>query len=245
MNGRSVEQPPVRWLAFDAVETVIFAEPAVHQAYFQIGRRHGSRLSPDEVKQRFREAFADRTEDSAAAASVHASSEEGERRFWQRVVTHVLPDIADESACFDELYEYFARPEHWRCFPDVEASLGELRARGYSIALASNFDARLRNVCAGLPALAPVERLVISSEVGWRKPHVGFFEALCRSLECTRDEVLLIGDDHVNDVLGAQAAGIDVIRIERSGTPPQIPGSRPHPVVQSLVELPALLESHR
>ncbi|QDU39317.1 dUMP phosphatase [Maioricimonas rarisocia] len=232
-----------RWLAFDAVGTVIFAEPAVPRAYFEIGRRHGSRLSLDEVKQRFRAAFADRTEDTATAVSVHATSEDGERQFWQRVVRHVLPDVTSEAACFDELYEYFARPEHWRCFPDVEATLRTLRARGYRIALASNFDARLRRVCAGLPELAPVERLVISSEVGWRKPHTGFFEALCRSLECERDGVLLIGDDHVNDVLGAQTAGIDVVRVERSGTTPEIPGSRPHPVVQSLAELPKLLES--
>jgi len=239
-DSRPARRP--RWLAFDAVGTVIFAEPAVPQAYFEIGQRHGSRLTVDQVRQRFREAFARRAQTSPIDAAVHTSSEEGERRFWQQVVSHVLPDVDDEAACFNELYDHFARAEHWRCFPDVGPTLEELQQRGYRIALASNFDARLREVCAGLPDLAPVERLVISSEVGWRKPHAGFFDGLCRVLECEPGEVLLIGDDHVNDVLGAQAAGIDVIRIERSGTVPEIPGSRPHPVIQSLAELPALLQ---
>lgn len=242
MSGPCPAQRP-QWLAFDAVGTVIQAEPDVHQAYFEIGRQYGAQLTIDEVKQRFREAFADRAETSAADQAALTSSEQGERRFWQQVVSHVLPDVADHAACFEQLYDYFARPEHWRCFPDVGETLAELRRRGFRIALASNFDARLRQVCAGLPELAPVERLVISSEVGWRKPHAGFFDALCRVLDCTPDKVLLIGDDYVNDVLGAQAAGIDVIRIERSGSVPDIPGSRPHPVVQSLAELPEFLPS--
>jgi putative hydrolase of the HAD superfamily len=223
--------PCVRWLAFDAVGTLIFADPPVHIAYYRVGRRHGSQLKPEEVRDRFREAFHRRaaawnpTDDvmgdqvtlQAVTLQHPVGGEEAERRFWSDVVADVLPDVADPAACFEELFAYFARPQSWTCFADVEESFAEAQRRGIRLAIASNFDARLHAICDGKPELAPVTVRLISSEIGCRKPGAAFYHALLDACECGPDELLMIGDDQVNDVDGARRLGMRAVRVDRSG----------------------------
>src|SRR5690606_20106058 len=48
----------IRAVAFDAVGTLIHPDPPVAAIYEEISRRHGSRLTRDDVARRFRDAFA-------------------------------------------------------------------------------------------------------------------------------------------------------------------------------------------
>ena len=84
--------------------------------------------------------------------------------------------------------------------------------------LASNFDARLRNVLAGHPPLSHLaDRVVISSEVGYRKPHPAFYESARTCLNLPAAEILCIGDDLENDVLGPRRCGFQAVLIDREG----------------------------
>ena len=205
-----------RCVALDAVGTLIYAEPSVGAAYAQYGQRFGSRLSAEQIKTRFADAFP-RADASATArfGEPGRTNEEHEFEFWRQVVDEVLPDVADKSACFAELFEHFGRPESWRCFDDVATTLPELERRGYRILIASNFDARLNRVCDGLLELRDVECRVISSLIGYRKTHRGFYDAVVASAECDRNEVLMVGDDFVNDVESARAAGLTAVHLKR------------------------------
>ncbi len=205
-----------RCIALDAVGTLIYAEPSVAAAYALHGQRFGSRLSAEEVRLRFAEAFR-RADESATArfGEPGRTNEEHEREFWRQIVREVLPDVTDPSACFEELFEHFGRPESWRCFDDVATTLHELKQRGYRVLIASNFDARLNRVCDGLAELRDVRCRVISSLVGYRKTHRGFYSAVVAAAECDPAEVLMIGDDLVNDVESARAAGIAALHLRR------------------------------
>src|SRR5438270_293672 len=90
-----------------------------------------------------------------------------------RPETHrlTLPEVLDQEWCFRVLWEHFSRPESWRPHPDTGDVLTTLAARGLVLGIASNFDARLKTILAGIPELAPVRpRCVVSSLVGSRKP---------------------------------------------------------------------------
>lgn len=217
MNGSG---KPFRCIALDAVGTLIYAEPSVSAAYAQHGQRFGSRLSSEEVKVRFAEAFR-RADESAAVrfGKPGRTNEDHEHEFWRQVVQDVLPDVTDQSACFAELFEHFGQPKSWRCFDDVDSTLQELQRRGYRVLIASNFDARLNRVCDGLSELRDVRCRVISSLVGYRKTHRGFYEAVVEAAECDPSEVLMIGDDLVNDVESARVAGIAAVHLERDSAP--------------------------
>lgn len=212
-----IEEVKCRWIAFDAVGTLMHPAPAAGDVYYQVGPRFGSRLPADEVARRFRLAFreSERRDGAVPGGARLATSEARECERWREIVCGVLDDIADVAGCFDELFAHFSRPTSWACFDEVPQVLGQLRTLGYRIALASNFDGRLHAVCDGIPALKDVELRIISSEVGWRKPAKGFFDALVSQTGCSPNEVLMVGDDLANDVEGARSAGLHALLINR------------------------------
>jgi putative hydrolase of the HAD superfamily len=211
-----------RAVFFDAVGTLIHPEPPAAVVYAEVGRRHGSRLDLATVRTRFVTAF--RREEERDRQQGWRTDEAREVKRWQTIVAAVLQDARDTAACFRDLYEHFARADAWRCYAEVGPVLQALAGRGYELGVASNFDSRLRGVVAGLPALAPLRRLVISSEVGWRKPAPAFFDAVCRSAGLSAERIVLVGDDLDNDYVGAQQAGLCALLLDPEGRGP-VPAS--------------------
>jgi putative hydrolase of the HAD superfamily len=207
--------PGVRAIFFDAVGTVIHPEPSAGEAYAMIGSRFGSRLPVEEVLRRFSAAF--KRQEAIDLARGHRTDEERERTRWQEIVAEVLDDVAERDKCFQSLYEHFAQPAAWRCDAQAARVIRELTAEGYRVGLATNFDHRLRAVVAGLPELSEVASLVISSEVGWKKPAAAFFSRLCQRENLSPPEVLLVGDDPENDLAGAQKAGLRALLLDTHG----------------------------
>lgn len=201
--------PGTRAVFFDAVGTLIHPEPPAAAVYAAIGKRWGSRLPDDVIAARFRAAF--KEEEAADVGNGLRTSEAREVQRWQRIVAAVLDDVADRQGCFEELFVHFAQPESWRCDPDAGLVLRELAARGCALGMASNYDRRLRGVAAGFAELRPVRHLVISSEVGWRKPAREFFAAVAGSFGQPAGQIVLVGDDRGNDYEGARAAGLGAI----------------------------------
>lgn len=197
-------QAPLRWIAFDAVGTLIFPEPSVAEVYSAIGRSYGSGLQVDQVRSRFRKAFAAHERD-------HRTSEEHEFLFWKAVVRDVLGTVTDEGACFTELYEHFGRSSSWRVDQSTRQVIAQLQADGFEVAIASNFDARLHAVLDGDPLLKQIRTRLISSEVGWRKPSQEFYRELINRCGVPANEILMVGDDYENDYLGAIASGLSAV----------------------------------
>lgn len=203
-------------IIFDAVGTLLHPEPSAAEAYAIVGRRHGSRHAVETIRAGFRAAFA-REEEEDRRTNLR-TSEPREVQRWHDIVATVLDDVADPKACFQDLFEHFARPAAWRCDPEASVVFVELARRGVALGMASNFDQRLRSVVKGFPELRPIEeQIVISSEVGWRKPAPEFFAALCERLSLPPDRVLLVGDDWQNDYEGARRAGLQSVLFDPAG----------------------------
>ncbi len=196
----------LRAVTFDAGGTLLFPHPSAAVTYAEVGRRRGSRLTPEVIGPRFATAFA--RQEQADNLRGHRTNEQREEERWRRIVADVLDDVTDVESCFAELFQHYSRPEAWRCPEDAAEVLAALHDRGCVLALASNYDRRLHSVKAGLPALARIEHVVISAEVGWRKPAAEFFVAVCRSVGCAPEHTLFVGDDLANDYEGARAAGM-------------------------------------
>jgi putative hydrolase of the HAD superfamily len=204
----------IRGIVFDAVGTLIKPVPSVAEAYTAAARRQGVELDPEEVKARFQVHF--QSDKVHAARGALSTDDATERRRWRMIVTGVLPEVAEPDRAFDELWDHFGRPDSWRCFPDVTVVLDCLAEQAISVCVGSNFDGRLRGVVNGLPELRDrTETLVISSEVGFRKPHPSFFHAACVQLGLPPAKVLCVGDDPENDVRGAIRAGLSGLLLDR------------------------------
>lgn len=209
-------------VAFDAVGTLIFPDPPVDEIYRRIGNRHGSNLSPDEVARRYRQAFraaedADcRKPEEWSRPDRLQTSEEIEIARWRTIVTQVFGDVPDPEACFRELFDHFARPQAWRCYPDVAETLSHLRdVAGARLALASNFDSRLLEIWRNLPELEPIEHCAVSSQIGYRKPSAHFYARLAEMVGASPENILMVGDDILNDIDGARLAGLRTVHLHR------------------------------
>jgi putative hydrolase of the HAD superfamily len=201
-----------RVIFFDVVGTLLHPEPSAPAVYESVGRRFGSQLDLATISARFRTAFRHQ-EAIDRAAGLH-TSEEREIARWRAIVRETLDDVTDAEACFQELFAHFARPEAWRCAAGTDLVLNNLSERGYVLGLASNFDRRLRGLVDGMPALRHVRHLVVSSEIGWRKPATEFFAEVCRLADVPPGDILFVGDDYDNDYLGVRAAGLRALLLD-------------------------------
>ncbi len=206
---------PTRAVVFDAVGTLIRLDPFAGDVYATFAARFGSRLDAAEIRRRFDVAFA--AQERIDAEREHRTDEGRERERWQQIVYEVIDDCEDPEGCFRALYDHFALPSSWRCDDDAAAVLTGMKARGYVVGMASNFDHRLRPIVAGLNDLTELDHLWISSEIGWKKPAKGFFAAVCRTFGMDPANVLFIGDDLTNDYNGALAAGMSALLLDPRG----------------------------
>jgi len=194
---------------FDAVGTLIHPDPPAPAVYAAVARRCGGRLEADVIATRFRAAF--RRQEEIDRLAGWRTDERREYGRWRAIVAETLSDVDDPEACFQALYAHFARPDAWRVRPETGPTLLALAARGCHVGLASNFDRRLRGVAAGLRELRPVRSVVISSEVGWRKPAAAFFDEVKRKAGLASERIVFVGDDIANDYDGARAAGLRAV----------------------------------
>jgi putative hydrolase of the HAD superfamily len=177
-------------------------------------------LPSDVVRARFNGHF--QSDEVRGDRGIHSTDETTEQRRWRRIVTKVLPEVPDPERSFYELWEHFSQPQSWRFFPDVVPALRAIHEAQIAVCVGSNFDSRLRRVVVGIPELSwTVDALVISSEVGFRKPHAAFFQAVCRQLELEPWQILCVGDDLENDVRGAMRAGLSALLVDRASSRPR------------------------
>jgi putative hydrolase of the HAD superfamily len=204
---------PLSIILFDAVGTLIYPQPPVGEAYAAVASWHGIHVSPAEIDQRFRVAF--QRQEAVDAARGQRTDEARERDRWRQIVAEVFADQLHPEAPFPDLWNHFAQPAHWAAYPDAQQTLRRLAARGLRLAIASNFDGRLRDLVAGLPALAPIQEVFISSELGWKKPALAFYRAILDRLAVAPAAVLVIGDDARRDAEAPRALGMTAALIQR------------------------------
>lgn len=228
--------PRPRAVVFDAVGTLLLADPPVAQAYREIGSRYGAELSATTIASRFADALASRRGAAGETNEAH------QREFWQAVVRDVFRELpAAGGALFEELWRHFAQASAWRLYDDVPSSLAALQQQGFQLAIASNFDQRLPGVCSGHPPLAGLP-LLPATELGYLKPDVRFFRGVEERLQLPPAEILLVGDDLLEDAQGAGRAGWQAVLLDRNARHAQ-PGRHSFPVIHDLRQLTELLSA--
>lgn len=124
----------------------------------------------------------------------------------------------------------------FRPYPDALPALRELRERGVTLVVASNWDCSLPDWLGPVGIMGLVDGVVTSAEVGASKPDPRVFERALAVAGAAPSEALHVGDTVDNDVEGAAAAGVRAVLVQREGEPPA--GVE---AVRSLRELAALL----
>ena len=150
------------------------------------------------------------------------------------VFTRLLKQFQPRKQITAEEFAYaFRRASVFRCrpFSGAKEILSSLKARGARVYLLSNAQAcftRAELDEAGLSEL--FDGILISSEVGWKKPAPQFFETAFARFGLDKNDCLYVGNDLHDDVGGAHGAGLKCAYIQ---TPQS--GKYPNPPVPDFV----------
>ncbi|HIJ65698.1 MAG TPA: HAD family hydrolase [Candidatus Hydrogenedentes bacterium] len=152
--------------------------------------------------------------DDPRLAALREWAPEYRRRAWNRALEeHGIrnPAFAEELA---EIFGAERRARH-ALFPDVEDVLKEVHGK-YELALVTNglADHQQEKLCgAGLADHFDV--VVISGEIGAAKPDRRIFNHALRRLGAPPQEAVMVGNSLQRDIVGAQAAGIRGVWLNR------------------------------
>ena len=143
------------------------------------------------------------------------------------------------DAALAELRSYHDTHNLWETIPsDVPEALARFRRLGLRLVVVSNANGTVRAKLEGLGLASFFETVLDSQEEGVEKPDPRLFErALVRS-GAAREETLHAGDLYEVDVVGARAAGIAPVLVDRGG----LYADADCPRVATLLELADRLE---
>lgn len=99
--------------------------------------------------------------------------------------------------------------------PDVRNALEELKKRGYRLGVIGNVPHDETEWVRELELDKYFNTLVLSSEVGLTKPDAEIYLLAAQRVSVPPEECVFVGDGMFNELSGAQAVGMQAVRIDR------------------------------
>jgi putative hydrolase of the HAD superfamily len=161
-------------------------------------------------------------EDRYRADDTFWTSDEAAKDVWVGMYSLLCRRLGlDESEApvlARQVYDSFGSAERWVPYPDVIPAFERLRARGVRIGIVSNWDTRLESILHGIGLGGLIDTIVCSAVEGLHKPDPRIFELGCARLGVRPGASAHVGDHAYADVIGARAAGMRPVLIDRHGT---------------------------
>jgi putative hydrolase of the HAD superfamily len=208
-----------RAVFFDVGNTLLYPHPSVSRVCEEILRAagHDRDLEAIESLMPLVDAY---YEDRFRADDTFWTSEEATSGVWVGMYSLLCRrlGIEDEAEQLARLvYDEFGKPERWAAFDDVVPALRRLRADGVKVGVISNWDGRLVHLLDGLGLTPWMDTVVSSASVGLHKPDPRIFALACERLDVEPSACAHVGDHFYSDILGARAAGLHAVMIDRAG----------------------------
>lgn len=147
------------------------------------------------------------------------------REFWTEYNQLVLGALGIDDQRLAEVgaavYEAAWSPDAWEAFPDAISTLTELRAMGVRMAVVSNFVDTLPALCSHHGLTSYFDVVVASVDAGAMKPDPRIWDVALRRLGVPASDSWHVGDNYWADVLGARAAGLEPVWLDRDGVVPR------------------------
>ena len=138
----------------------------------------------------------------------------------------------------DEVRFLVAAIERLRCFPEVPAALGRLQAR-YKLVVLSNGDQDMLEAAKEYHGI-PFDTVISVAGANAFKPHRATYEMAARKTGVAMDQILFVAN-HEFDCVGAKAAGMRTVFVDRRRRPFARWPHQPDLIVASMTELAALM----
>lgn len=203
----------IKAIGFDLFNTLVIAKPHIldeaMRTLIKSLRQSGFKLENEQFKEAYRD---------AALEFVKKAQEDGietHNRFWISAALksqgyNILPDDARIAIAVDNYFSAFFL--HCHLIPGTKEMLSSLMDV-YRLGLLTNFThgPAAREIIAKLGLNPFFDVVLISGEIGFRKPHPFVFHKLIERLGVEKDQILYVGDNPEPDITGAQKAGLQPV----------------------------------
>lgn len=108
-------------------------------------------------------------------------------------------------------------PVYWQTFGTTKPALEMLKERGYTLGIISNWDLSARNVIEQNGMTDYFDEIIISAEVGVEKPDSRIFQLALEKFKVPSKQVLYIGDNYYDDIVGSSRLNMDSVLVNRFG----------------------------
>ncbi len=209
---------------FDMGYTLIHFEPLQEAIVQEALREIGVERSVDQIMDAVHVVWGSYYQDAATAS--FPATPEHDRDVQAALSRGLLTELGlevDEEALrvySTAIESLFSRPGVMRPYPEVRGVLETLEVRGYRLGIVSNWSWDLRERVRQVDLDRFFEVIWASAYAGCNKPHPDIFhQALARmDPPLSPERVLYVGDSYRHDVVGARAAGIDPVLLDRDST---------------------------
>lgn len=162
---------------------------------------------------------------------------------------HTLFDTPIDQALVDSVLKYLNTMKYITIESAAIDVVAALKRRGLYLALVSNMllpGALLRAKLPQAGALDLFDQVVVSSDIGFIKPHQGIFNHALAQSELNAGETIFVGDTYAQDIVGAKRAGMKTVwlnqRRERRAAPERVAADYE---IGALIELLDLIDTIR
>lgn len=215
---KSLPLPKVIYL--DAVGTLFGVRGSVGEIYSKVASKYGVDCRPELLNKYFYTAF--KNSSPCIFPGIPTADIPHQEYLWWREINRQTFTAAgaweqfdDFDAFFQDLYKYFTTPAAWEIYADVVPALTDWQRSGVQLAVLSNFDSRLHQVLDALDLSQYFSTVTISTEVSAAKPQPEIFTTALHKYQCPPHLAWHIGDSLEDDYLGAKAAGLTAIWLDR------------------------------
>ena len=163
-----------------------------------------------------------------------------EDRFRRLFARLNIPLDANSQAPLEEiLQDHMGSIKQVSSFPQEHYRVLETLSKNYKLGLLSNFDhaATLLELLDKFGIRPLFHKVIVSVEIGIRKPHPDIFLRMLEGLGVKAEEAIFVGDDQKADLLGAKKLGMAVAWLNRKGKSLQEGIPQPDYEIGSLNEL--------
>jgi len=242
MNTQKIDLSQIKAIGFDLFNTLITAQPeGVSEAVARLLnslQRQGFALEEEKFKKAYRESAV------RIIKETRKHGRETHNRFWVSAALQLLGyDVGPEdpriAASIDAYFSAFM--EYCHVIPGTFEMLNRLNG-SYRLALLSNFThpPAAEQLINGLGLTPFFDFILISGDLGYRKPHPFVFQRLAEGFGLPNHDILYVGDDPEPDINGSVRAGLQAVwfTYTRDHHIPTVPGVAPSGPEQPEFQVP-------
>lgn len=207
----------VKAVLFDFGDTLVVLSPSREEVFVRAAHTVGLDLRVEAVRDAYR---------IVDFHNKFSSVQVTDRARFYRDYNEQLCEALGISSHFPNLQPalaaQFRQDKQWTLMKDAPDALHRLQRRGIPLALVANWDSNLASLTEQLGVRQFFSVIVPSQAAGVEKPDPAIFRLAVErlSLPTETDKILYVGNEYRADVLGARAAGLTPVLIDRSGSYP-------------------------